>query len=90
MLLWDISDPLNPKQLSHWKTGATGTHRDGYPGGRYVNLAARLPGYEGEILVFLDVSDPAKSQGSGTLVDARPEGGRAPASCLPSLSMVPP
>jgi hypothetical protein len=65
VLLWDISDPLNPKQLSHWTTGATGTHRDGYPGGRYVNLAARLPGYEGEILVFLDVSDPRNPKEAG-------------------------
>src|SRR3990172_3889484 len=44
VLFWDISDPLNPKQLSHWKTGDNGTHRNGYPGGRYANLAARQPG----------------------------------------------
>ena len=24
VIIWDISDPLNPKQLSHWKTGSTG------------------------------------------------------------------
>ena len=65
VLLWDISDPLNPKQLSHWKTGSTGTHRDGYPGGRYANLAARQPGYDGEILIFLDVSDPRNPKEAG-------------------------
>jgi hypothetical protein len=58
VLLWDISDPVNPKQLSQWKTGSTGIHRIGYPGGRYANLAANMPGYRGQILVFLDVSDP--------------------------------
>jgi hypothetical protein len=58
VLLWDISDPLNWKQLSHWKTGSTGIHRIGYPGGKYANLAANMPGYRGQILVFLDVSDP--------------------------------
>ena len=58
LLLWDISDPLNPKQLSQWKTGSTGVHRAGYPGGRYVNMAANMPGFNGQILVFLDVSDP--------------------------------
>jgi len=58
VLVWDISDPLNPKQLSHWKTGGTGAHRIGYPGGKYVNVAAAMPGYKGNILVFLDISDP--------------------------------
>src|SRR6266576_376231 len=53
VLVWDISDPLNPKQLSHWKTGSTGAHRIGYPGGKYVNVAAAMPGYKGNILVFL-------------------------------------
>ena len=28
------------------------------PGGRYANLAANMPGYRGQILVFLDISDP--------------------------------
>jgi len=65
VLFWDISDPLNPKQLSHWKTGANGTHRNGYPGGRYANLAATQPGYRGEILIFLDVSDPRNPKEAG-------------------------
>jgi hypothetical protein len=58
VILWDISDPVNPKELSRWKTEGTGTHRNGYPGGKYANLAAGMPGYNGQILVFLDVSDP--------------------------------
>jgi hypothetical protein len=65
VLIWDISDPLNPKQLSHWKTGSTGVHRIGYPGGKYANLAANMPGYRGQILVFLDVSDPAHPKEAG-------------------------
>jgi hypothetical protein len=65
VIIWDISDPLNPKQLSVWKTGATGTHRDGYPGGRYVNLSAGMPGFKGQILVFLDISDPMHPKEAG-------------------------
>jgi hypothetical protein len=42
LLIWDIHDPVNPKQMSWWKTGATGTHRDGYPGGKYVNMSAGI------------------------------------------------
>jgi hypothetical protein len=57
-LLWDISDPVNPKQISQWKTGSIGTHRNGYPGGKYAYMAANMPGFRGQILVILDVSDP--------------------------------
>lgn len=65
LLIWDISDPVNWKQLSHWKTGSTGVHRVGYPGGKYANLAARVAGYRGQILVFLDISDPANPKEAG-------------------------
>ena len=50
MLIWDISDPENPRQLSHWKTGSTGTHRNSYPGGRDAYLSAAMPGYSDNIL----------------------------------------
>ena len=65
VLLWDISDPVNPKQLSHWKTGADGPHRNSYPGGRYAYLAASQPGFEGRILIILDVSDPRNPKEAG-------------------------
>jgi hypothetical protein len=65
VIIWDISDPVNPKQLSRWETHGTGTHRDGYPGGKYVNLAAGMPGYNGQILVFLDISDPENPKEAG-------------------------
>jgi hypothetical protein len=59
-LIWDIKDPVNPKKLGQWKTGGRGTHRNGYPGGRYVYAAAALPGYQDELLVIVDIHDPAK------------------------------
>lgn len=65
VVLWDISDPVNPKQISHWKTGSTGVHRLGYPGGKYVNLAANMPGFRGQILVFIDISDPKNPKEAG-------------------------
>ncbi len=65
VVIWDITDPLNPKQLSHWKTGSLGVHRIGFPGGKYANLAANMPGFHGQILVFLDISDPAKPKEVG-------------------------
>ena len=65
VLIWDISDPIHPKQLSHWKTGDTGTHRNSYPGGKYAYLSAGMPGFKGNILVILDVSDPANPKEAG-------------------------
>ena len=65
VLIWDISDPVNPKQLSHWKTGSTGVHRVGYPGGKYASLPANIAGYKGQILLFLDVSDPKNPKEAG-------------------------
>ena len=65
VLIWDISDPINPRQLSHWKTGSTGTHRNSYPGGRYAYLSAAAPGYSSNILVTLDISDPAQPKEAG-------------------------
>ena len=28
VLIWDISDPVSPKVISHYKTGSQGTHRN--------------------------------------------------------------
>jgi len=63
--LWDISDPVNPRQVSEWHTGAGGTHRNSYPGGKYAYLSAGAQGYRGNILVILDVSDPANPKEAG-------------------------
>lgn len=60
VILYDISNPTNPRRLSKWSTGAAGTHRNSYPGGRYAYLSSTVPGYRGFILVILDVSDPKK------------------------------
>ena len=56
MLVWDISDPVNPKVISHWRTDSDGTHRNSYPGGRY---AAR--GYDiGTVKLKVDQRDAAE------------------------------
>ncbi|MGK8522566.1 LVIVD repeat-containing protein [Nocardia asteroides] len=58
--LWDIADPIRPKRLGHFRTGGTGTHRNHYPGGRYVHLAAGMPGYHGNIYLIVDIADPSR------------------------------
>ena len=65
VLIWSLADPTNPELLGHFRTGGTGTHRNFYAGGRYVHLAAGMPGYSGEIYVILDISDPTRPVEAG-------------------------
>jgi hypothetical protein len=65
VLLWDISDPENPKQVGSWMGGVTGAHRNSYPGGKYAYLSTSYPGFTGNIMVILDVSDPANPKDIG-------------------------
>ncbi len=59
VLIWSLTDPVRPQLLGQFKTGGSGTHRDGYFGGRYVHLAAGMPGYSGNIYVIIDISNPS-------------------------------
>lgn len=59
IFVWDLKDPVNPKRLGHFKTGATGTHRNHWEGGRYVHLAATARGFEGHIYRIVDIADPS-------------------------------
>jgi hypothetical protein len=60
ILIWDVSNPVDPKKIGAFKTGGYGTHRNHYPGGKYAYLAANMKGYKGNIFVILDVSDPTQ------------------------------
>ena len=57
--IWDVKDPVNPKRLGHFKTGATGTHRNHWEGGRYVHLSAATRGFEGNIYRIVDIANPS-------------------------------
>ena len=59
ILIFDLKDPVNPRQLGHWKTGSLGTHRNFYNGGRYVHCAAAAPGFTNNIYRIVDIADPA-------------------------------
>ncbi len=65
VLIWSLEDPVNPQLLGQFRTGGSGTHRNGYYGGRYVHLAAGMPGYSGNIYVIIDISDPSKPVEAG-------------------------
>ena len=64
--IYDISKPETPRLLSFYETGVwvpeggcNACHRFWFDG-RYVYLSAEVPGYYGNILVIIDVSNPEK------------------------------
>lgn len=59
VLLWDLTDPVRPRRVGHYRTGGRGTHRNGYQGGRYMHLAAGAPGFDGNIYQIVDIQDRA-------------------------------
>lgn len=60
VIIWDITDPIQPKQEGVFQTGGTGTHRNFYNGGKYMHLAAGMPGFTGNIYLIVDISDPSR------------------------------
>ena len=76
--IWDVKkNPAEPQLLSHWRTGADGTHRNFYNGGRYAHLSAYAPGYEGNIYRILDLEDPRSPREAGRFWLPEQEGGDA-------------
>lgn len=58
VLIWDVSDPRRPRQIGHYRTRSTGTHRNFYDGGSLVHVAGGAPGFDGKIYQVVDASDP--------------------------------
>lgn len=58
LVVWDVHDPEDPKVLGKWSSGATGTHRNYYDGGRFVHAAITLPGFVGRLYGAIDIDDP--------------------------------
>lgn len=57
-LIWDVSNPARARQLGHYRTHSTGTHRNFYDGGTLVHVAGGAPGYDKKIYQIVDISDP--------------------------------
>jgi hypothetical protein len=64
-LIWDVHEPDRPELLGQWVSGAAGTHRNFYNGGRWVYATSTLPGFEGHVLAIVDIADPANPKTAG-------------------------
>lgn len=57
--IYDVSDPGRPREILFWKCAGSGVHRFTFDG-RYAYISPEMEGYRGNIVLILDLSDPAK------------------------------
>jgi hypothetical protein len=58
-----VTVPLNPKELGRWHTAkpeARPPHRNAYQGSHTLPLTANVKGYDRDLYVSPDISNPAK------------------------------
>jgi hypothetical protein len=57
--IYDVSRPSDPKLITKWRTAGRGVHRYDFDG-RYAYLSPTAEGYVGNIMLILDLADPAR------------------------------
>jgi hypothetical protein len=57
--IYDVSKPANPRLITKWKTAGKGVHRYSFDG-RYAYISPTVEGYIGNIVMILDLVDPAR------------------------------
>jgi hypothetical protein len=70
--IYDVSNPGKPKLITNWNTteapgggGARGVHRFDFDG-RYAYISPTWEGYIGNIMMILDLKDPARPEEVGS------------------------
>ena len=61
LAIYDVSQPSAPKLITKWETEGGGVHRYDFDG-RYAYVSASKQGFVGNIVVVLDLQDPAHPQ----------------------------
>lgn len=56
--IYDVTNPAAPKLITKWKTPGGGVHRFSFDG-RYAYISPTVEGYAGNIVMILDLDDPA-------------------------------
>jgi hypothetical protein len=62
--IFDISNPRAPREVCFWRCGGSGVHRFTFDG-RYAYISPEMDGYVGNIVMILDLADPARPQEVG-------------------------
>ena len=62
--IYDVSAPARPRLITKWRTAGSGVHRFDFDG-RYAYISPTADGYVGNIVMILDLKDPAHPQEAG-------------------------
>ncbi len=62
--IYDVSRPAQPGLITKWRTAGAGVHRYSFDG-RYAYISPTVEGYIGNIVMILDLADPARPQEVG-------------------------
>jgi hypothetical protein len=62
--IYDVSNPGRPREITLWRSGGSGVHRFTFDG-RYAYISPEMDGYVGNIVMILDLKDPARPQEVG-------------------------
>jgi len=65
MIVYDVSEPLDPKRIGYFNSGGLGVHRIVYTGGRYAYMSAVPEGFDDRIWIVVDLSDPERPAAAG-------------------------
>ena len=83
--VYSIEKPTEPREIGYLKLPGKGVHRMWFTDGKYAHVGAMLPGIEERAYLIADLSEPDKSQRSGTVVDSRHERRRRDAAGLDAV-----
>ena len=64
LVIYDVSDPARPREITFWKCGGAGVHRFTFDG-RYAYISPEMDGYVGNIVMILDLHDPTRPREVG-------------------------
>src|SRR5262245_9504742 len=62
--IFDVSNPQKPREITFWRSGGAGVHRFTFDG-RYAYISPEMTGYVGNIVMILDLVDPARPREVG-------------------------
>jgi hypothetical protein len=65
MIVYDVSEPLNPHPVGRFESGGLGVHRIVFTGGRYAYASAIPDGFDDRIWVIIDLSEPTRPVEAG-------------------------
>lgn len=62
--IYDVSNPAQPREITRWSCGGRGVHRFTFDG-RHAYISPEMEGYRGNIVMTVDLADPARPVEAG-------------------------